>query len=151
MMSSDPTGVQSNEGHSATDDFITRKYVLPLLRDEATRNRLIAEHKANPIGTPAHNGRPSIGHSDDLIRVIDKFRRAPMKGKYVSVCIKPFADFRIGIVSGVRGEPVKLLEGSFSSQDACEHGIFLKRIADILRKYDPSNDAVAHRRTGGWK
>jgi hypothetical protein len=74
-----------------------------------------------------------------------------MKGKYVSVCIKPFEDFRIGVVSGVRGEPVKLLEGSFSSQDACEHGIFLKRIADILRKYDPSNDAVAHRRTGGWK
>jgi len=150
-MIDEPTGVQSNEGHSSTDDFITRKYVLPLLRDEATRNRLIAEHRANPIGTPARNGRPSIGHSDDLIRVIDKFRRAPMKGKYVSVCIRPFADFRIGVASGIRGEPVKLLEGSFSSQDACEHGIFLKRIADLLRKYDASNDAAEHRRSSGWK
>jgi len=132
-----PTGVQTNEAHSETDDFITRRYVLPLLRDEATRNRLIAEHKANPVGTPPRNGRPPVEHSKDLIRVLDKFRRAPMKGKYVTVCKKQFADYRIGVASGVRGEPVKLLEGSFSSEEACEHAIFLKRIADILAKYGP--------------
>lgn len=150
-MKNDPTGVQTNEGHSATDDFITRKYVLPLLRDETTRNRLIAEHKANPIGTAPRNGRPSIGHTPELIRVLDKFRRAPMKGKYMTVCFKPFEDYRIGVVSGVRGEPVQVLEGSFSSSEACEHGIFLKRIADLLRKYDPVNDGTAARRSRSWE
>ena len=33
-MPKDKTGVQLNQGHTSTDDFITRKYVLPLLRDE---------------------------------------------------------------------------------------------------------------------
>ncbi len=134
-MIGDRTGVQSNEAHERTDDFITRRYVLPLLRDEASRSRLIAEHKANPVGAAPRNGRPAIEHSKDLIRVLDKFRRAPMKGKYVSVCKKPFADYRIGVCSGVRGEPVKLLDGSFSSEEACEHAIFLKRIANLLTQY----------------
>ena len=33
-MQKDKTGVQLNLGHTSTDDFITEKYVLPLLRDE---------------------------------------------------------------------------------------------------------------------
>ena len=148
-MAIEPTGVQLNESHRTVDDFITQKYIMPLLRDEATRNRLIAEHRANPIGAPAHNGRPAIEHSPDLIRVIDKLRRAPMKGKYVSVVIENFADYRIGIVSGVRGEPIKMLDGSFSSQDACEHGIFLKRIGDLLQKYGATEPAP--KRAGRWK
>jgi hypothetical protein len=134
-MIGDRTGVQNNEAYERTDDFITRKYVLPLLRDSATRTRLIAEHRANPVGAAPRNGRPAIEHSDELIRVLDKLRRAPMKGKYVTVCAKPFSDYRIGVCSGVRGEPVKLLEGSFSSEEACEHAIFLKRVADLLKQY----------------
>ena len=43
-MTKDKTGVQLNQGHTSTDDYITRKYVLPLLKDEKTRNRLIEEH-----------------------------------------------------------------------------------------------------------
>ena len=31
-MDKDKTGVQLNLGHTSTDDFITEKYVLPLLR-----------------------------------------------------------------------------------------------------------------------
>ncbi len=148
-MSHEETGVQTNESHREVDDFITRKYVMPLLWDEETRNRLIAEHRAHPIGAPAHNGRPAIEHSADLIRVVDKLRRAPMTGKYVSVVIRNFADYRIGVLSGVRGEPIKMLEGSFSSQDACEHGIFLKRIGDLLEKYG-ANDR-GPKRPGDWK
>ena len=30
-MSKDKTGVQLNQGHTSTDDFLTKKYVLPLL------------------------------------------------------------------------------------------------------------------------
>jgi len=44
-------------------------------------------------------------------------------------------DYRIGICSGVRGDPVKILEESFSSEEACEHAIFLKRITGLLERY----------------
>ncbi len=130
-----PTGVQTNQGHASTDDYITRKYVLPLLMDEESRNRLIEEHKSNPVGTPPRNGKAPVEHSEDLRTVLDKFRRAPMTGKYITVCKRLHEDYRIGICSGVRGEPVKILEGSFSSEEACEHAIFLKRIADLLQEY----------------
>ena len=55
-MIKEKTGVQINAAHTHTDDFITKKYVLPLLRDEETRNRLIAEHKATPVGRAPHKG-----------------------------------------------------------------------------------------------
>jgi len=136
-MVKDKTGVQINQGHTSTDDFITRKYVLPLLRDEKIRNRLIEEHRACPVGkAPAlHKGQPGIEHSKELRTVLDKLRRQPMAGKYVTVCKKDFKDYRIGICSGVRGQPVKILEGSFSSEEACEHAIFLKRVVELLERY----------------
>ena len=48
---------------------------------------------------------------------------------------KNFEDYRIGIVTGVRGEPVEILEDSYSSEEACEHAIFLKRILDLLERH----------------
>ena len=136
-MTKDKTGVQLNQGHTSTDDYITRKYVLPLLKDEKTRNRLIEEHRACPVGkAPAlHKGQPGIEHSKELRTVLDKLRRQPMAGKYVTVCKKDFKDYRIGVCSGVRGQPVKILNDSFSSEEACEHAIFLKRVLELLEKY----------------
>ncbi len=134
-MFSKPTGVQTDQGRASTDDYITRTYVLPLLRDEETRNRLIAEHRANPVAGPPKNGQPPIDHSKDLITVLDKFRRQPMEGKYITVCRRLHEDYRIGICSGIRGVPVEILEDSFSSEEASEHAIFLKRIADLLEAY----------------
>ena len=52
-MKKDKTGVQLDLGHTSTDDFITEKYVLPLLRDEKMRNKLIEEHRACPVGKAA--------------------------------------------------------------------------------------------------
>ena len=110
---------------------------MPLLRDEKSRNRLIEEHRACPVGkAPAlHKGQQGIEHSKELRTVLDKLRRQPMAGKYITVCKKDFKDYRIGICSGVRGQPVKILNDSFSSEEACEHAIFLKRIVEILEKY----------------
>ena len=92
-------------------------------------------HKANPVAGPPKNGQPPIEHSKDLITVLDKFRRQGMAGKYITICKKLHQDYRIGICSGVRGEPVQILDDSFSSEEACEHAIFLKRIADLLELY----------------
>jgi hypothetical protein len=58
-----------------------------------------------------------------------------MAGKLLTVCKKPHEDYRVGIASGVRGKPVEILEESFSSEEACEHAIFLKRIVALLEKY----------------
>ena len=58
-----------------------------------------------------------------------------MTGKYVLVQVEAHKDYRIGIASGVRGKPVKMLPKSFPSQEACEHGIFLKRMKDLMAHY----------------
>ena len=50
---------------------------------------LIEEHRNNPVGKPGKAGKAGVGHSPDLITVIDKLRRAPMTGKYVRICTKP--------------------------------------------------------------
>ncbi len=134
-MAAKPTGVQVNQAYTSTDDFITRTHVLPLLVDPAKRAQLIAEHHGNPIGRPGKAGKAGIQHSDDLARVIDKLRRAPMAGKYVRVCLRPHTDYRIGVCSGVRGKPVKMLKESYPSEDACEHEIFVRRVADLLAGY----------------
>ena len=137
-MNKDKTGVQLNQGHTSTDDFITRKYVLPLLKDEKMRNKLIEEHRACPVGKAPqpHRGQPMVEHSKELQIVLDKLRRQPMSvKKYVTVCKKDFEDYRIGIVSGIRGQPVKILDAPFSSEEACEHAIFLKRVLDLLESY----------------
>ncbi len=131
-MSYKQTGVQMDEGRSNTDDYITRTYVLPLLRDDEMRNKLIAEHRINPIGKAPSKGNAAIEHSKELRTVLDKFRRQPMAGKYITVCKVPFQDYRIGICSGERGVPLEMLDGSFSSEEASEHAIFLRRVADIL-------------------
>ena len=130
-----PTGVQTNAGHASNDDFITRTYVLPLLTDPESRDRLIAEHRANPVGRAATGGQPAIEHSLDLRTVLDKFRRQPMEGKLLTVCKRLHEDYRIGVCSGTRGKPVEILEGSFSSEEACEHAIFLKRVAQLIEQY----------------
>lgn len=130
------TGVQENQAHTSTDDYITRTYILPILADKVRRKAIIDEHRGNPIGKPGLGGKAGVGHSEDLRRVLDKFRRAPMTGKYVLVQVKDFEDYRIGVVSGVRGKPVKILAKSFPSQEACEHGIFLKRMKDLMALYD---------------
>ncbi len=129
------TGVQENRAHSSTDDFITRTYILPILADKKRREAIIAEHRDNPIGKPGLAGKPGVGHSEDLRRVLDKFRRAPMTGKYVLVQVSAHSDYRIGIASGVRGKPVKMLAKSYPTQEACEHGIFLKRVKDLMAAY----------------
>ena len=130
------TGIQLDQGRASTDDFITRTYVLPLLTDPATREQLIEEHRNNPIGRPGKAGTNAVGHSPDLITVIDKLRRAPMTGKYVRVCTKPHEEYRIGVTSGVRGEPVEVLrDEAYPSEEACEHAIFVKRVNDLLALY----------------
>ena len=128
-------GVMANESHTETDDYITRTYVMPLLFDDESRRKLIAEHRNSPVGNAPSNGRSAIEHSHDLRKILDKMRRAPMAGKYVTICVRMFEQYKIGIVSGIRGVPVDIQEEVYSSEEACEHAIFLKRNADLMNHY----------------
>ncbi len=85
---------------------------------------LIAEHKHKPLGQ----------HSDALERVLNYFRRVPQAGKYIGVCTKPWEEWRIGVLSGVRGVPPRILEDErFSSEEEAQHGIFLRRVRDLMQ------------------
>ena len=48
----DHSNVSLNKGHKHTDDFITKKYILPMLRDPQKLKELIDEHRATPMVGP---------------------------------------------------------------------------------------------------
>lgn len=88
-----------------------------------------------PVGKAPTNGRAAVEHNHELRTILDKMRRAPMAGKYVSVYIRMFEQYKIGIASGIRGKQVEMLDEIYSSDEACEHAIFLKRNADLMNYY----------------
>lgn len=83
---------------------------------------LIEEHRVRPLGQ----------HSDDLERVLQYFRRQPQVGKYIGVMTKPWAEYKIGVLSGVRGQPAEILQDeTFRTEEDVLHGIFLRRVRDL--------------------
>ncbi len=68
-------------------------------RDPASPPRALAdEFRRQPLGR----------HSPGLQSVLTKFRGEQMEGKYVLVCTRPHAEWRLGQLSGVRGESVTI-------------------------------------------
>ena len=99
-------------------DEQVRSALRPLITEE-----LIAEHAAKPLGQ----------HSDALERVLNYLRRAPQTGKYVLICTKPHVEWRVGVLAGVRGQPVRVLDDAvFSSEAEAYHAVFLRRIRGLL-------------------
>jgi hypothetical protein len=99
-------------------DAKQRERIKALITDE-----LIAEHAARPLGQ----------HSDALARVLAYFRRQPTQGKYVIVAVRRWEEYRIGILSGVRGETARILDDcdAYPTEEAAMHGVFLRRISDL--------------------
>jgi hypothetical protein len=130
------TSMASNESHTLTDQFITRTHVMPILWNDELRAKITEEHRRNPVGVPGKAGQPAVQHSEELGHVLDKLRRHPTKGKEVKVAVEPFKKYAIGILPGVRGAPIEILEDKFyATEDECEHAIFLRRVDSILREY----------------
>jgi branched-chain amino acid transport system permease protein len=100
-------------------DARTRKALRATIDDD-----LLAEHQAKPLGQ----------HSDRLERVLNYFRRAPQAKKYVVMCTLTWTEWRIGVLSGVRGVPPTLLDDErFDSELAAQHGVFLRRVRDLMQ------------------
>jgi hypothetical protein len=98
-------------------DAKLRERIKALITDD-----LIAEHERQPLGQ----------HSDALERVLAYFRRQAVAGKYLIVATRPWEEYRIAVLSGRRGEPAQLLDdGSFPTEEAAMHGVFLRRVRDL--------------------
>ncbi len=117
MKPDDPDCHDRTPACRARFDAHMRDVVLPLVTDA-----LIAEHEQRPNGP----------HSDDLARVLNYFRRAPAPGKYALYAERPFAAYRILILTGERGMlPCSLDDMIYDSEEAAAHAVFLRRIADL--------------------
>ena len=99
-------------------DAKQRERIKALITDE-----LIAEHAGKPLGQ----------HSDALARVLAYFRRQPQEGKYTIVAVEPWRDYRIGALTGVRGQAARILDDSesYPTEEAAMHGVFLRRVRDL--------------------
>jgi len=82
---------------------------------------IVEEHRERPIGK----------HSDELERVLIYLRKhhLEMEGKYILVCTKPHAEYRIGQLTGGSGPP-ELLPETYPDRYEAEHAVFLRRLAD---------------------
>jgi branched-chain amino acid transport system permease protein len=79
-----------------------------------------------------HARKPSGQHSDALERVLAYFRRQSMPGKLVVIMTKPWAEYRIAALSGVRGEPARLVDDEvFPTEESALHGVFLRRVNEL--------------------
>lgn len=98
-------------------DAKQREKIKALITDE-----LIAEHAAKPLGQ----------HSDALERVLQYFRRQPQAGKYIIVATRPWGEYRVGILSGVRGQTAEIVgDETFATEEEAIHGIFLRRVNEL--------------------
>jgi branched-chain amino acid transport system permease protein len=98
-------------------DAKQRRRIADLITDE-----LIEEHRARPLGQ----------HSDALERVLNYFRRQPQPGKYVIVATDPWREYRIGVLSGVRGQTAEILDDeTFATEEEAMHGVFVRRVRDL--------------------
>jgi hypothetical protein len=79
---------------------------------------LAAEFRENPVGH----------HSANLQRILNLFRGEPLKGKYVLICTKPHREWQLGMLSGDRGGPVKVLGGQiYRDLRQAEWDVFKRR------------------------
>lgn len=102
-------------------DRVLRERLKKLVTDE-----VIAEHRTNPLGFAGCQ-------SPALMELLNYFRRAPPAGKYIVVALVPWTDYRLGVLSGVRGVPPKVLdEPRFTTENDALHGVFLARVRDLM-------------------
>lgn len=99
-------------------DKMQRDYLKTLVTPE-----VIEEHRRCPLGQ----------HSEPLERLLLYFRRQPQVDKYAIAVVEPFKAYRIVALSGHRGVAPRVVEDKiYASQEEAYHGVFMRRIQDLL-------------------
>ncbi len=65
------------------------------------RKDLVEEFRKTPVGH----------HSPELQKVMNRLRAERFPGKHVLICTRPYQEWRLARLSGVRGEPPEVVEG----------------------------------------
>ena len=82
---------------------------------DASRKDLVEEFRKTPVGH----------QSVELQKMMSVMRGERFPGKHVLICTKPFKEWRLAQLSGVRGDPPEVVEGVvYTSIEAAEWGVF---------------------------
>jgi hypothetical protein len=85
---------------------------------------LVAEHERNPLQAEGH-------HSTTLHLVLNYFRNAPIIGKEFVYAVRPYEEYKVGVVTG-RGEPAAMLDDrTFATEEEAVHAVFLRRVEKL--------------------
>ena len=68
---------------------------------DASRKDLVEEFRKTPVGH----------QSVELQKMMSVMRGERFPGKHVLICTKPFKEWRLAQLSGVRGDPPEVVEG----------------------------------------
>jgi branched-chain amino acid transport system permease protein len=99
-------------------DKMQRDYLKTLVSAE-----VIEEHRQSPQGQ----------HSEALQRLLIYFRTRPQVDKYAIAVVELFKAYRIVALSGQRGVPPRVVEDMlYPNQKEAFHGVFLRRVQDLL-------------------
>ncbi len=129
------TALQDDYSYRAVDAYNTRMYLLPALADPERRAALIAEHRARPMYRAAQPGKPAPMDSPDLARLLDRLRVVPQQDKHIIIETRPWEEYRLGVLPGVRGRAVAVTDETYPTREDAEHAIFLKRLNALLDAY----------------
>ena len=129
------TALQKDHSFVAVDDYDTRMYILPYIKEKASRDAIIAEHRKAPRGAGTKAGEPAPLNSLPLKRLLDRLRVVPQAGKHTIVETKPWAEYTIGILPGRRAGAVELTKETYATREDAEHAIFLKRLKALCDQY----------------
>jgi branched-chain amino acid transport system permease protein len=95
-----------------------RDFLKTLVTDD-----VIEEHRAKPLGQ----------HSEQLERLLVYFRRGVQNDKYAIVATVPFKEYRVIALSGFRGVAPRVVDDKvYATEDEAYHGVFLRRVQDLL-------------------
>jgi hypothetical protein len=66
-------------------------------------------------------------HSPGLQRVLNVLRGEPLAGKYVLIEVTPHRKWQLARLTGVRGQPVPLMDSTFTDLLTAERAVFTLR------------------------
>jgi branched-chain amino acid transport system permease protein len=99
-------------------DKMQREHLKTLVSPE-----VVEEHRQSPQGQ----------HSEALQRLLIYFRSRPQVDKYAIIVVELSKAYRIVALSGHRGVPPRVVEDKiYPSQSDAFHGVFLRRVQDLL-------------------
>ena len=82
---------------------------------DPSRKDLVEEFRKTPVGH----------HSPELQKLMNLLRAERFPGKHVLICTKPYKEWRLARLTGVRGEAPEVVEGAvYTTVEEAEWAVF---------------------------